>query len=63
MTLYIKSEANQLADLTNRVQSCLNDINNALNKNYIITSQIINNCQSLLKNVIPEDWSNIWDSP
>jgi dynein heavy chain 2 len=63
MTLYIKSEANQLADLTNKVQICLNDINNALNKNYIITSQIINNCQSLLKNVIPEEWSNIWDGP
>ena len=63
MTLYIKSEANQLADLSNKVQSCLNDINNALNKNYIITSQIINNCQSLLKNIIPEEWSNIWDGP
>ena len=63
MTLYIKSEANQLADLTIKVQSCLNDINNALNKNYIITSQIINNCQHLLKNVIPEEWSNIWDGP
>jgi dynein heavy chain 2 len=63
MTLYIKSEANQLADLTTKVQNCLNDINNALNKNYIITSQIINNCQSLLKNIVPEEWSNIWDGP
>ena len=35
MTLYIKSEGNQLYDLTMKVQICLNDINNALNKNYI----------------------------
>ena len=63
MTLYIKSEGNQLYELTMKVQNCLNDINNALNKNYIITSQIINNCQSLLKNIIPQDWSNIWDGP
>ena len=63
MTLYIKSEANQLYDLTMKVQLCLNDINNALNKNYIITSQIINNCQNLLKNIIPQEWSNIWDGP
>ena len=63
MTLYIKSEGNQLYDLTMKVQICLNDINNALNKNYIITSQIINNCQSLLKNIIPQEWSNIWDGP
>ena len=46
-----------------KVQLCLNDINNALNKNYIITSQIINNCQNLLKNIIPQEWSNIWDGP
>ena len=63
MTLYIKSEANQLCDLTLKVENCLNDINNALNKNHIITSQIINNCQSLLKNIIPEEWSNLWDGP
>jgi dynein heavy chain 2 len=63
MTLYIKSEGNQLYDLVMKVQICLNDINNALNKNYIITSQIINNCQSLLKNIIPQEWSNIWDGP
>ena len=63
ITLYIKSEANQICDLGNKVQNCLVDINNALNGNAILTSQVMNNSKDLLRNLIPEEWSNIWDGP
>lgn len=63
ISLYIKSEAGQLCHLSYTVESCLNDISEALLGNGIITSQIIKNSTSLLTNIVPEEWSNIWDGP
>ena len=55
ITLYIKSEATQICELGNKVQNCLLDINNALNGNAILTSQVMNNSQDLLRNIVPEE--------
>ena len=63
ISLFIKSEAAQICELGTRVNNCLNDISNALMGNGIITSMIINNSTSLLKSMVPEEWSNIWDGP
>ena len=63
ISLFIKSEANQICELGTKVNNCLKDISNALLGNGIITSMIINNSTSLLKSMVPEEWSNIWDGP
>jgi len=63
ITLFIKSESTQICDLGLKVQANLHDINSALTGHALITSQVIKNCQNLLQNVVPEDWSNIWDGP
>jgi dynein heavy chain 2 len=63
ITLFIKSESNQICDLGLKVQNNLNDINLALTGHALITSQVIKNCQNLLQNIVPEEWSNIWDGP
>ena len=63
ITLFIKSESTQICDLGLKVQANLQDINSALTGHALITSQVIKNCQNLLQNVVPEDWSNIWDGP
>lgn len=61
INIFVKSEAQQIINLSRVVENTCADISSALFNNGVLTSAVMKNSLSLLQNRIPDCWVNLWD--